>query len=174
MFSSCTWMVAQNKIVLHSPKLQLTEANLYDDDDNFLLTLPLTFSITDKNILIMMVGNDVRPAGGQTVWMFSKETYIADLEKNDRNVSVTKSFKNRNTILYPVLMPHRKITIHREFDDDYEIVKKNAKPIFFNINNFSSGSMTFYLQFYVAKSDGKYPYVFIAKCHPIEIELIIN
>ena len=174
MFSSCAWMTAQNKIVLHSPKQQHTETHLYDEDDNFLLTLPLTFSITDKNVLIMMVGNDIRLPGEQAVWMFSEDIHLADLLKNDHNVSVTKSFKNRNTELHTVLLPHNRITLHRSFDDGYEIVKENAKPVFFDINDSSSNPLTFYLQFYVAKSDSKYPYVFIAKCKPIEVELNIK
>jgi len=174
LFSSSVWMAAQNKLVLHSPKQQHTEAHLYDEDDDFLLTLPLTFSITEKNILIMMVGNDTRLSEEQTVWMFSKETSGSDLEKTDRNVSVTKSFKNQNAKFHTVLMPQRRISLHRAFDDGYEIIKKNAKPVFFSVNNPSSNSLTFYLQFYVAKPNGKFPYVFIAKCKPIEIELIIK
>jgi len=172
MLWSCVFGAAQNKIELRSPRQQHTEVHLYDEEEIFLLTLPLTFSLTDKNILIMMVGNDIKLMGGQTVWMFSQEMKSVDLEKSDRNVSVTKSFKNRNTKFYTVLMPHEKITIHREFDDGYEIVKKNAKPVFFKISESSSGSLRFYLQFYVAKSDSKYPYVFISGCNPIEVELI--
>jgi len=167
-------IVAQNKIVLNSPKQQFVETYLYEEDNNYLLTLPLTFSITNKNILIMMVGNDTKLTGGQSVWMFSDEIYLDGLLKTDRNVTVTKSFKNRNPEFNTVLLPNRKITIHREFDDGYEIVKKNAKPVFFNINNSTSDPLTFYLQFYVAKSDSKYPYIIIAKCRPIEIELIIK
>jgi len=172
LFLSCVWLTAQTKVVLHSPKQQHIETHLYDEDDNFLLTLPLTFSITDKNILVMMVGNDVKLSGGQTVWMFSEETYLSDLTKSNRNVSATKSFKNRNTKMNTVLIPHRRITLHRAFDDGCEIIKNNAKPVFINLNDSSSNPQTFYLQFYVAKSDNKYPSVFIAKCKPIEIELI--
>ena len=168
------WMTAQEKIMLNSPNRQLVETHLYDEEDNFLLTLPLTFSITDKNVLIMMAGNDLRLTGEQTVWMFSEEINLSDLLKNNHNVSVSKILKQQNTKFHTVLMPNRNITLRREFDDGYEIIKKNAKPVFFNISNPSSDSQTFYLQFYVAKSDGKYPYIFISKCKPIEIELIIK
>ena len=171
----CLWAAAQQKIELRSPKQQHTKMHLYDEANNFLLTLPLTFSMTDKDVLIMMVGNDIRLADKQSVWIFSEEMYLTDLEKNNRNVSVMKSFQNQNTEFKPVLLPHRQITIHREFDDGYQIIKKSAQSVFFRINDSSSNpQLTFYLQFYVAKTDSKYPYVFAAKCKPIEVELFIK
>jgi hypothetical protein len=77
-------------------------------------------------------------------------------------------------MLNAVLMPYSKITLYRAFDDGYEVVKKNAKPFFFQIPNLSSGeTLKFSLQFYVAKQ-AAVPYFFLAKCKPIEFELIIK
>ena len=174
IFWGCIWVTAQNKVELRSPKQKHTRTDLYDENNNFLLTLPLTFSITDKNILIVMIGDDIRISGKQTVWLFSDEIYLANLIKSNRNVSAIKSFKKRNKKFDTVLVPHRRIALHRKFDDGFEVIKKNAKPVFLNINDPSSDPLTFYLQFYVTKPDNKYPYVFFAKCKPIEIELIIE
>ena len=164
---------AQKKIVLQSPKMQYTEVHLYDDENSFLLTLPLTFSMSNKNILMMMVGHDTELGGNQAVWLFSEIFSLDNMLKKDNNVSATKSFKSKNPELNPVLLPTRKVSLFRVFDDGYEIIKKNAKPVFFEI---SAGAqpVTFYLQFYVSKPDNKYPYVFFAKCKPIEIELNVK
>jgi len=171
----CTWATAQSKIRLQNPKQQRVEVYLYDEnDDNFLFTLPLTFNITDKNVLVMMVGDDTRCVNGQSVWMFSENLSLSTLMKKNHNVSATKAFKQRNSELNTVLISHKKITLYRGFDDGCEIVVQNTKPVFFSIQEGTIGTLTFYLQFYVAKSDSKYPYVFIAKCKPIEIELTIK
>lgn len=171
----CACVSAQQKIELRTPNQLHTKAALYDEDNNFLLNLPLTFSITDNNILIMMTGNDIRLSDEQTVWMFSEEMHLANLVKNNRNVSATKSFQQQHSELKTVLRPNRQIKLRRTFDDGYEIIKKNALPVFFEINNSLSDSLlTFYLQFYVAKTDNRNAYVFTAKCKPIEVQLFNN
>ena len=171
----CIWVTAQQRIELHSPKQQHTQAYLYDDKNNFLLTLPLTFNITDRNILIMMAGNDVRLADDYTVWMFSEEMKLADLMNNNRNVNAKQSFQRQNKDFKTVLAPHRQISLFREFDDGYETIKKNALPAFFEIKNPPSNQpITFFLQFYVAKIEFKTSYFFISKCNPIEVQLVIK
>ena len=170
--------IAQKKIELSLHKPYHTEVRLCDynkTDDDFLLNLPIAFQITSSDMLIIMVGNDDVLDDKQCVWMFSEEMNFADLMKKNRNVNATKTFKSKNTTCNPVLVYHQNITLHRTFDDGYEIVKKNAKPILFEISNLSSNkSLKFSLQFYVTQPDGNYPYVFFAKCKPIEIELIIK
>jgi hypothetical protein len=165
------WAVAQKKIVLTSPKMQYVETHLYDEENNYLLTLPLTFNQTNKNILSVMVGGDGVLLKNQTVCFFSEELSLNSLMKKDNNISATKTFIKSNPELSPILLPNRKVTLYRAFDDGYETVKKNAKPVFFEINN-PSQSVTFYLQFYVAKTEKKIPCVLVSKCKPIEIELI--
>ena len=170
----CTWAAAQSKVRLQNPKQQRIEVYLYDDDnDNFLFTLPLTFSITDKNVLVMMVGDDTRFTNGQTVWMFSENLSLPVLMKKNKNVSASKAFKQRHSELNPVLITHKRITLFRNFDDGCETVIQNTKPVFFSIQESATGTLTFYLQFYVAKSDSKYPYILTAKCKLIEIELTL-
>jgi len=164
---------AQKKIVLQSPKMHYAETHLYDEDDNFLLTLPLTFNISNKNILIMMVGKDTELGNDQAVWLFSKTFSINELMIQDNNVNATKSFKKTNPELSSLLLLNRKVSLYRSFDNGYEIVKKNAKPVFFEISG-TSQPVIFYLQFYVSKTDNKYPYVFFAKCKPVEIEITIK
>jgi len=171
---SYSWATAQQKISLRAPKQFRTQVYLYDDNNNFLLTLPLTFSLTDKNILVMMMGNDTALLRNQSVWVFHSEMAFADLMKNDNNISASKSFLKKNTELNALLLPHRKVSLFRTMDDGYEVVKKIAKPILFEINETTSQPVIFYLQCYVAQKNSKYLYNFVAKCNPIEIELIIK
>jgi hypothetical protein len=174
---SSLWLTAQKKIELQPHKPQSIEVRLCDyhkTEGDFLLNLPLTFSINNKNILIIMVGNDTVLDYEHSVWCFSEEMDFVELMKNNRNVSAAKLFKKQNAVLSTVLMPYSKMTLHRTFDDGYEIVKKNVKPFFFEIHNLSSGEpLKFSLQFYVTKP-AAVPYFFIAKCKPIEFELIIK
>ena len=172
------WLTAQKKIELQAHKSQRVEVRLGDynkTENDFLLNLPLTFSIINKNILVIMVGNDTVLDYEHSVWFFSEEMdFVDELMKGNRNVSAEKLFKKQNTVLSTVLMPYSKMTLYRTFDDGYEIVKKNAKPIFLQIPNLSSGeTLKFSLQFYVAKQ-AAVPYFFLAKCKPIEFELIIK
>jgi len=167
----CMGLFAQKKIVLTSPKMQYVETYLYDESQNYVLTLPLTFNL-NKNILTVMVGGDGVLFENQTVCFFSEDVSLNHLLKKDNNVSATKTFAKSNPELSPVLVPNRKITLYREFDDGYEWVKKNAKPLFLEIGSSPTAPITFYLQFYVAKADKKFPYVLHSKCNPIEIELI--
>lgn len=162
--------LAQKKIVLNSPKMQHIETHLYDEDGQFLLTLPLTFSLSNKTILSMMVGDDMELGKDQSVWFFSDTFSLEELMKVNYNVSTSKLFKKKNPELNAILLANRKISLFRKFDDGYEIVKKNAKPVFFEINA-GNQPLTFYLQFYVAKPDKKFPFVLFSKCKLIEIEL---
>jgi len=161
------WTAAQKKIVLNTPKMQYVETQLYDDDNNYVLTLPLTFNL-NKNILAIMVGGEGVLLNNQSVCFFSEELPINKFLKNAQNISATKTFIKNNPELNSILLPNRKASLYRKFDDGYEIVKKNAKPLFLEIK----GTTTLYLQFYVAKTDKKYPTLLYAKCKPVEIELI--
>jgi len=170
LLSCVVGMNAQQKVELRTPKQQ-ADVRLYDEDNNFLLTLPMTFSMTTQNILVVMLGNDKRLADEQSVWMFSEEMNLADFMRINRNVGATKSFKKQHAELNSLLTSQRKIKIHRKFDEGYEVILKNAKPVFLKIDETASGQFSFYLQFYVATSNEKYPYVLTAKCKPVEIKM---
>jgi len=176
---SCLWVHAQYNIELEPHKPKKIDARLCDNSktkDNYLMSLPLTFSISDKNVLIIMIGDDTSLSYERSVWLFSKETDFAELQKKNRNVNASKSFKNQNKRLNRFLSFHEKLRLFRSFEDGYEIVKKNAKPVFLEILNPSTSSETllFALQFYVTQPDANYPSLFIAKCNPIQIELTIK
>jgi len=168
----CLQLSAQKKIVLKTPKMQYVETHLYDEEGNFLLTLPLTFSLSN-NILSMMTGHDTELGNNQAVWLFSEPVSLDNLMKKDSNVGATKSFKKNQSEFSVVLLPNRKISLYRAFDDGYEVIKKNAKPVFFEISSVTQ-PIIFYLQFYISKPDNKISYVFFAKCKPIEIELNVK
>ena len=175
LLGSCILMTAQKKIELQPHKPQSVEVRLYDyNKGDFLLTLPLTFSITDDNILFVMMGNDASLADERSVWLFSKEIDLAELMKKNRNVSAAKTFKKQNKTLKRTLPYHDKIILHRTFEDGYEIIKKNAKPVFFEILASPKETLNFSLQFYVTQPKSNYAHSFIAKCKPVEFELIIK
>jgi len=177
---SYTEVAAQYSIEIAPHKPKKIDARLIDGSkttDNYLMNLPLTFSITDKNVLIIMMGDDASLNYERSVWLFSKEIGLAELQKKDRNVGASKPFKNQNKTLNRFLSYHDKIRLFRPFEDGYEVVKKNAKPVFLEITNPSSTSsetFLFALQFYVTQPDANYPASFIAKCKPIQIELTIK
>ena len=170
---------AQYSIEIAPHKPARIDARLSDGDkarDNYLLNLPLTFSITDKNVLVVMMGDDASLNYERSVWLFSKDMAFADLQKKDRNVGAAKPFVKQNRTLNRFLSYHDKIRLFRPFEDGYEVVKKNAKPLFLEIMNLSNATETFLfaLQFYVTQPDANYPAAFIAKCKPIQIELTIK
>ena len=175
---SCVAVTAQYNIEIAPHKPKRIDARLCDDSktkDNYLMNLPLTFSITDKNVLIIMMGDDASLNYERSVWLFSKDMGFSELQKKDRNVSASKPFKNQNKTLNRFLPYHEKIRLFRPFEDGYEVVKKNAKPVFLEIVNASaSEKLLFALQFYVAQADVNFPASFIAKCKPIQIELTIK
>jgi len=168
---------AQLKVDIAPNKPQKIEVRLCDyfkTQDNYLMNLPITFSITDKKILIIMVGNDVTLDYERSVWLFAKDTDLAELMKKNRNVNASKAFKNQNRILNKFLS-RGKMTYFRPLEDGYEVVKKNAKPVFFDISNLPPNApITFSLQFYVTQPDSNFPCVFLAKCKPVEFELTIK
>jgi len=176
---SFMWAAAQLEVELYPNTPVHTKTRLLDcskEKDDFLLTLPLTFSITDKNVLVIMVGNDGVLDYGYSVWFFSKEIVFSDLLIIDKNVSPpwSSAWEKFNKLL----PSHKKITLYRDFDNGYEIVTINAKPIFLELLNPIPGEpLLFSLQFYVSRppisNNGK-PYTFMAKCKPIEIELLIK
>jgi len=175
---SCLLVSAQQKIELYPHKPHRVEVLLRDNfktEDNFLMNLPLTLSLTDKNILMVMIGNDTILDYKYSVWFFSEEFDFAELLKKDRNVSGSRMFKSQNRVLNKALLYHDKMRLYRPFDDGYEFVKKNAKPVLFEILNLPADkSLKISLQFYVAKPEKQCPYYFIAKCNPVEFEIIIK
>jgi len=169
---------AQYTVEVSSHKPQKVEVSLRDyakSTDNYLMNLPLTFNITDKNILMIMIGDDTSLDYDRKVWIFSKDMELTELMKKDKNVNASKLFKNQNKVLNKFLSYHEKIRLFRPFEDGYEIIKKNAKPIFLEILNPSANqTLIFSMQFYITQPDPNYPNFFIAKCKPIEIEITIK
>ena len=178
LLGGALWLTAQTKIELPFHQTKYVEIRLSDNSkttNDFLLNLPLAFKLTEKNLLLVMVGNDTLLNYGHSVWFFSEEMNFAQLMKKNHNVGAVKPFKKQNTVLKTICSSVEKMTLFRSFDDGYEIVKKNMKPVLFEILNPSSKEpIRFSLQFYVAKPDAAFPYFFIAKCKPVEFELIIK
>ena len=168
---------SQRKIELQPHKPVSMQVRLLDEakaDDNFVMNLPLTLTLVDNNVLFVMVGNDTALSYGQTVWMFSQEMSLTELLKNDLNVKVPKTFEKQYPTLNPVLVKQRNMRMFRNFDDGYDVVKKNAKPIFLEIVTLpSNNQMRFSLQFYVAKPNNL-SNLLGTKCKPVDIEIEIK
>jgi len=185
VYGCCTWMASQQsvaaqqsimsyKIGLSSYEQQPLQVNLNDETNNFLLTLPLNFSMVDANTLAMMVGNDANLPAGQSVWLFSEEIALNTLMRMNRNVNAGNTFKGRNAMFEKMLVASKGVKLYRPFDDGYEMIKKNVKPVFFTVVNPNSNMLELTLQLYVSKHEGNYPCFFIAKCRPVKIEINIK
>jgi hypothetical protein len=177
----CLWnmkILAQDQylVSLSSNSQQSLNLQLIDDKNNDrLFKLPVTFYLTKtdgRDILIMMLGDGSELLDEQTVWMFSSSISTTDLIKKNRNVSVNKVFKSLYPEFNTFFSNKADIVLYSGFDEGYEIIRKNPKPVFFQI--YSSKQITFNLHFYVATSEKKYPYMFRAKCVPVKINLVIK
>jgi len=167
---------SQEKVQLsiNGENRQSINVSLYDSDGgDFLLKFPITFSITDKNILIMMLGNDEYLPNDYKVWIFNYPQNISELINQNRNVGGSKKFIRNNNELLSFLKSNDNIRIYKEFDNGYETIIKSPKPVFLRIINKSKlKEMEF--QFYVTLNEKKYPDMFKAKCAPVKIRIQID
>ena len=126
---------------------------LYDNNEgNFLLELPLTFHITQNDILFMIVGDDNGVNGNGTVWMFDKDVSLNDLLKTNRQIGTAKAFKKQINRLEPFFGQSDNVTLFKAFDNGYEQVQSSPKPVFFKVGDVSK-PVVLKLKFYT--SSGK-------------------
>lgn len=152
-------------------KQQQLEIGLHDEyGGNKLLDLSLTFQITDKNVLIMLVGDGNRLPDNKTVCLFTERNKISDLQRVSPNILISKNFKNRYSAVLP-FFESNKMKLYKEFDDKCEIIKKNPKPIFFYLLDQEKLPQTINLQLYVAAEDDKNYQMLISKCVPVTIKI---
>jgi hypothetical protein len=134
--------------------MQLQEENGYH-----LVNLPVTFLLTNKNILIMLLGNDEPLASRKSVWLFESTQKVKKLLSLNKNVKVTKNFKKSTEDVEPFFKNsdgELQIALYKKsepvFDNGYEIIQRKIKPLFFEILN-NADEVEFYLNFYVANTD---------------------
>ena len=109
---------------------------LYDNNEGrFLLELPLTFHITQNNILFMIVGDEKGISGNQTLWMFDKAVSLADFLKWNKQVGASKDFKKQMNQLETFFGQSENVEKFTGFDHGFEQVQASPKPVFFKVND---------------------------------------
>ncbi|MDR2010213.1 MAG: hypothetical protein LBQ22_07005 [Bacteroidales bacterium] len=169
-------ITAQEKVTLSAggQKQQRITVDLSGSEDNkLLLKLPITFQITDKNILIMILGDGNTFTGKRSVWLFSSEMPFETLQKNNLNVNADKHYKNKYKKFRTFFNSSEKIKLYKKFDNDYEIITANPKPVFFQLAE-NSKSIELNMEFYISQPGKKYPHWFIAKSRQVTIKININ
>jgi hypothetical protein len=115
---------------------ETVSVRLYDNNEgNFLLELPLTFHITQNNILFMIVGDNNGITGNHAVWMFDRTVPLNDFLKINKQIGTAKSFKKQMNRLESFLGQSENVEIFTSFDNGYEQVQSSPKPVFFKVGD---------------------------------------
>jgi hypothetical protein len=147
-----------------------------DMDGTNLLALPLSFQFTDKNYLVMMLGNGNPLEKEQSVWLFSSQKNVKWLIANNKNVSATKEFQKRYfdmNVFFNSLPNSVQLFNGYKFDNDYEVISKNPKAVIFQMNK-DTKEISLFLTFYVSKPDKKFANMLFTKAKIIEVKLKIK
>jgi hypothetical protein len=109
---------------------------LYDNNEGrFLLELPLTFHITQNNILFMIVGDEKGVPGNQALWMFDKPVSLTDFLKWNKQVGASKTFKKQMNQLESFFSQSENVEKFTWFDNGFEQVQVSPKPVFFKVGD---------------------------------------
>ena len=123
---------------------------LYDNNEgNYLLELPLTFHITQNNILFMIVGDDNGITGNNTIWMFDNSVLLNDFQKNNKHIGAAKMFKKQINRLESFFDQSENVSKFMWFDNGYEQVLASPKPVFFEVGD-PSKPVVLKLKFYTS------------------------
>ena len=134
---------------------ETVSVRLYDNNEgNFLLELPLTFHITQNNILFMFVGGDNGITGNNAIWMFDQAVSLNDFLGRNKHVGTSKSFKKQMNRLESFFDQSENVKKFTRFDNGFELVQASPKPVFFEVND-PSKPVVLKLKFYTSfeKSD---------------------
>jgi len=123
---------------------------LYDNNEgNYLLELPLTFHITQNNILFMFVGDDNGITGNHSIWMFDRPVPLSDFLKINKQIGTAKAFKKQMNRLESFFAQSENVDIFTPFDNGYEQVQSSPKPVFFKVGD-ASKPVVLKLKFYTS------------------------
>jgi hypothetical protein len=115
---------------------ETVSVRLYDNNEgNFILELPLTFHVTQNNILFMFVGDDNGVTGNNAIWMFDKTVSLSDFLKRNKQVGVGKTFRKQMTRLESFFEQSENVEKFTWFDNGFEQVQSSPKPVFFKVND---------------------------------------
>ena len=123
---------------------------LYDNNEgNYLLELPLTFHITQNNILFMFVGDDNGITGNHAVWLFDRPVPLNDFLKINKQIGTAKAFKKQMNRLESFFAQSENVDIFTPFDNGYTQVQSSPKPVFFKVSD-TSKPIVLKLKFYTS------------------------
>jgi len=129
---------------------EMVSVRLYDNNEgNFLFELPLTFHITQNNILFMIVGNDNGITGNNAIWMFDKTVPLNDFLKRNKQIGTAKSFKKQMNRLESFFDQSENVEKFTWFDNGFEQVLDSPKPVFFKVGD-ASKPVVLKLKFYTS------------------------
>ena len=147
-----------------------------DIDSKNLLVLPVSFQFTDKNFLIMMLGNGNPLEQEQSVWLFAAQKKIKWLMETNKNISATKEFQSRYAdlnVFFNSLSNEIQLFAAHKFDNEYEVVKRSPKPVIFQVSK-DAKEIVLFLTFYVSKPDKKIADMLFTKAKVIELRIKIK
>jgi hypothetical protein len=129
---------------------ETVSVRLYDNNEgNYLVELPLTFHITQNNILFMFVGDDNGINGSNAVWMFDKTIPLNDFLKKNKHIGTAKTFKKQLNRLESFFDQSENIERYTRFDNGFEQVQASPKPVFFKVGD-PSKPVVLKLKFYTS------------------------
>ena len=129
---------------------ETVSVRLYDNNEgHFLIELPLTFHVTQNNILFMIVGGDNGLSGNQALWMFDKSVALNDFLKVNKQVGVGKSFKKQLNRMESFFDQSENVEKFTWFDNGFEQVQASPKPVFFKVGD-PSKPVVLKLKFYTS------------------------
>jgi hypothetical protein len=134
---------------------ETVSVRLYDNNEgNFILELPLTFHITQNNILFMFVGDDNGIRGNNAIWMFDKAISLNDFLKRNKHIGTAKQFKKQLNRLESFFDQSENVERFTWFDNGFETVQASPKPVFFKVGD-TAKPVVLKLKFYTSleKSD---------------------
>ena len=136
---------------------ETVSVRLYDNNEgNYLLELPLTFHITQNNILFMIIGDDNGINGNNAVWMFDKTVTLSDFQKKNKHIGAAKTFKKQIARLESFFDQSENVEKYTWFDNGYEQVHASPKPVFFKVGD-PAKPVVLKLKFYTSFANNNRP-----------------
>ena len=139
LFFCVIFNIAAQEVKLNSKdggNRESISVKLYDNNEgNFVLDLPLTFHLTQNNILFMIVGDDNGISGNNSLWMFERPVALNDFLKINKNVIAAKTLKKQLNRLESFCEQSENVERYVQFDNGYEQVLSLPKPVFFKVGD---------------------------------------
>jgi len=129
---------------------ETVSVKLYDNNEgHYICEVPLTFHITQNNILFMIVGDDNGINGNNGIWMFDKTVSLNDFLKRNKQIGTGKAFKKQMNRFESFYDQSENVEKFTWFDYGFEQVQMSPKPVFFKVRDISK-PVVLKLKFYTS------------------------